>query len=225
MNLPKFITFTGWDDGTPVHELHLLAAEYPVEFGVLFSPKRQGSSRYPTLTYVRYLLENRGRLRLAAHLCGAHSKELLSSGTLEQLLFSAITKFDRVQVNTSDTVRPADIAALEHWGAKHRVMPILQYRAGRPPMGSSMQWLFDASGGNGIEPPSWPQSISDWQAKEQFKGFAGGLNPENVAKHVETIGAHEHSYWIDMETGVRDAEDRFSLAKCRRVCEAVYGVR
>jgi hypothetical protein len=33
------------------------------------------------------------------------------------------------------------------------------------------------------------------------------------------------TYWIDMESGVRDDDNRFSLDKCQAVCEAVYGVR
>jgi hypothetical protein len=223
MNLPKFITFTGVDDLVPVHELHLLAADYPIEWGVLFSPKRQGSSRYPSLAYVRYLLENRGRLRLAAHLCGGHSKELLSSWTLEPFLFGVIKAFDRVQVNTAEVIRPSDIVELHRWGVKNFVEPILQYRSGNPPLGTGVQWLFDASGGAGIEPKAWPQSIWKWQAQFQLKGFAGGLGPDNVAEHVATIGERETEFWIDMESNVRDENDRFSLAKCRAVCEAVYG--
>jgi hypothetical protein len=42
---------------------------------------------------------------------------------------------------------------------------------------------------------------------------------------VQIIGSRASRYWIDMESGVRDDQDKFSLAKCRAVCEAVYGAR
>lgn len=49
-----------------------------------------------------------------------------------------------------------------------------------------------------------------------------GLGPENVASVVASLST-EAPYWIDMETGVRDSQGRFSIERCRQVCEAVYG--
>jgi hypothetical protein len=40
---------------------------------------------------------------------------------------------------------------------------------------------------------------------------------------VAVISQRAARYWIDMESGVRDDQDRFSIEKCRAVCEAVYG--
>ncbi len=58
-------------------------------------------------------------------------------------------------------------------------------------------------------------------------GYAGGLKPSNIAQQLPLIAAAagDGPYWIDMESGVRDADDRFDLGKCRAVCEAVYRSR
>lgn len=80
----------------------------------------------------------------------------------------------------------------------------------------------DIAGGRGRIPASWPAN----PPAGRRVGFAGGLNPDNVAQHVEAIaGSRDLTYWIDMESGVRDDDNRFSLDKCQAVCEAVYGVK
>ena len=48
MRRPAFITFTGADELTDVDEMVALARQYPIEWGVLFSPKLTGADpRYP----------------------------------------------------------------------------------------------------------------------------------------------------------------------------------
>jgi len=214
MNKPKFITFTGADDHTSKRGMAELALEYPIEWGLLFSPQRQGSGRYPSMACITDLLANY-RLDFAAHLCGGHSRDLIATGRTEvdPLLKGRV---NRVQVNTSQTFNAMD---LQRWGQGIRADVIVQCR-GPFPRDLAVRWLFDASGGRGIEPAAWPPAKS---VMHEMRGYAGGLNPANVAAHVETIGRLAANYWIDMETGVRDENDRFDLAKCRAVCEAVYG--
>jgi hypothetical protein len=211
---PEFITFTGVDDDTDPAGLVLLADDYPVEFGLLFSPKRQGiEPRYPKLTTIEWLVEELP-LRWAAHLCGADARNVVEEGFSQH--DALLTLFHRAQINTSDpNVRPSQIA---DWAARRNLRAILQCRDGFPRW-TAVDALFDASGGRGIAPKGWP--LAAWTT---FCGYAGGLNPENVADAVANIGAQDHlRYWIDMESGVRDERDRFSLEKCRAVCEAVYG--
>lgn len=210
---PKFITFTGADDSTSGRQMWLLQEQYPIEWGILFSPKRQGAGRYPSLGYIASLVDDYD-MYYAAHLCGGDSRDLIAKGETEHdALLNAY--FHRAQINTADpTVDPKKIQA---WAAALHLKPILQCR-GAFPEDTAVQWLFDASGGRGISPLRWPQST-----RGVLTGFAGGLNPGNVAQAVEQIGATTDNYWIDMETGVRDANDRFDLSLCRQVCEAVYG--
>ena len=72
--------------------------------------------------------------------------------------------------------------------------------------------LFDASAGRGVAPEGWPAPLPG-----HFCGYAGGINPDNVAGHIDKIAAAgAQDTWIDMESGVR-TDDRFDLDKVRRV--------
>lgn len=215
MSKPNFITFTGADDHTDIAEMLALSSQYPIEWGILFSPKQQGQGRYPSIDFVRKLCRTSSAMRLSAHLCGGYSRAVLETGVcgLEEP-FSA--HFTRVQINT--TASPIDLEVVAAWAADISLRPILQCRGAFPDV-DAIGWLFDASGGRGIAPAAWPEP----GVSGAMRGYAGGLNPQNVTEAVATIGSMCANYWIDMETGVRDEQDRFDLEKCRAVCEAVYG--
>ncbi len=215
---PIFITFTGADDNTNVIGMVHLASVYPIEWGILFSPDRQGiQPRYPSWTTIHKIGQLCPRDSLSAHLCGGYSRQLLASANTS-IDDSLLEYFGRVQVNTS--MRGIDTMAIRTWGASLGVQPILQCRSAFPE-DINVEWLFDTSGGRGTSPEAWPTPPNG----NHRTGYAGGLNPENVAAAVAEIGSQEENFWIDMETGVRDENDRFSLAKCLAVCEAVYGSR
>lgn len=57
--------------------------------------------------------------------------------------------------------------------------------------------LFDASGGNGIEPNEWKKPLY----AEHPMGYSGGLSPDNVIKHLNKINAlaGDSEIWIDAE--------------------------
>lgn len=213
--LPAFITFTGVDDATDPTDLVALADDYPVEFGLLISPKRQGvEPRYLRLTTIKWLLGELPEV-FAIHLCGSAAREVVQDGISAQY-DDLMPYVDRVQINIVDhSVHPHLIG---DWAAKRNVRAILQAR-GKFPKIAPVDVLFDASGGRGIVPAEWPYAV-----KSTFCGYAGGLKPENVAAAVNVIDFRAgQRYWIDMESGVRDEHDRFSIDKCREVCEAVYG--
>lgn len=218
--LPTFITFTGVDEWTDIGRMQTLSQHYPIEWGILFSPKRQGvDNRYPPMTCVRKLLKAGTWHRLAAHLCGDHALCVLDGHALpaeldEMLLYH----FSRAQINGAP-VHAADTVST--WAKSRNVAPIMQCADGWPES-RAVQWLFDKSGGRGRVPASWPAN----PPAGRHIGFAGGLGPENVAQHVADIaGSLDITYWIDMESGVRDDNNYFSLDKCQAVCEAVYGKR
>lgn len=221
MNTPAFITFTGIDNATDLRAAKELASQYPVEFGILFSTDRQGVDlRYPSWGTI-YRICDWFLPKLAAHLCGGYARQLLASARtdLDELL---LDNFSRVQVNTAQ--RGIDTAALSEWGDSVKAQPILQCRGSSFPEDQQVLWLFDASGGKGVEPSAWPVAATELQ-RPPFVGFAGGISPSNIARLLPAIAqsAGSSPYWIDMESGVRDEQDRFDLGKCRAVCEAVYG--
>lgn len=220
MALPRFITFTGADDETSIDDMLALSRRYPIEWGILMSPTRRGSRRYPSLEFLEKLTraaDATGGLRLSAHLCGGYSRSVLERGFSDpDPLLSGY--FARAQINTSDP--DADPAAVQRWAAAVELKPIMQSRA-EFPEDLRVSWLFDASGGRGLEPAAWPAPPA--RMPSLFVGYAGGLAPHNVQAHVQCIGELAQDYWIDMETGVRDGSDRFSMERCRLVCELVYG--
>lgn len=205
MRKPEFVTFTGADDQTDLDEMVALSRAYPIEWGVLFSVKRQGlDPRYPA--HPRRFAGL--RLRLAAHLCGLYARQVIEG---QVGLLPDLRAFERVQVN-----HPApDAERIAEFQQSIGRQCIAQTRGAFPPSGR-IEWLFDASGGRGVAPTSWPpQPLDNGRA-----GYAGGIGPGNVRAVLAEIDAAR--FWIDMESGVRTG-DRFDLEKCRRVCEAVFG--
>lgn len=217
MKLPKFITFTGADDNTDVAAMEDLSEQYPVEFGILLSTKRQGSSRYPSMDWIAdRLANNQVCLMLSAHVCGAESRSILEHGKsyYDATIFN---HFSRAQVNTSEP--NIDLDRVREWAQGLAVIPILQSRDPFTfPSSEYFKYLFDISGGEGKSPKTWPVPVNN-----HLHGYAGGLNKSNVFDAVQKIGSMANNYWIDMETGVRDENDQFSIDLCRQVCEAVYG--
>lgn len=207
---PEFITFTGVDDQTPISRMRELSAVYPIEWGVLFSPQRQGDDpRYPSRLALGRILAS--GLRLAAHLCGGYSVRIMDGMAPEVPV--DLAAFSRVQVNHSSPDATRIAAFSERCGRRC----IAQARGGEFPADDRVDWLFDASGGRGMAPLFWPPHPG------RTVGYAGGLGPGNVASSIEAIRAHG-PYWIDMESRVR-TNDVFDLARVESVCQTVYGIR
>jgi hypothetical protein len=216
MKHPLFLTFTGADDATSVDEMVALSQLYPIEWGILFSPSQQGEGRYPSIRFIKELAERAPSLRLSAHLCGGHSRAVLSNQAtgLEALL----TQFQRVQVNTlAEPSCAPDVAAWVR-SVHPGLRAILQCRGDFPEEDiANLDWPYDLSGGRGLSPVAWPRARSTGMS-----GYAGGLRPGNIAEAMLAIGAHAQDFWLDMEAGIRDERDRFSVDLCRQVCEQVW---
>lgn len=207
---PDFITFTGVDNQTPISRMQELSATFPIEWGVLFSPQRQGHDpRYPGRQALDRILAS--GLRLAAHLCGGYSVRIMDGMAPDVPV--DLAAFSRVQVNHS----APDAARIAEFSSRCGRRCISQTRSGEFPADDRLDWLFDASGGRGMAPLFWPRYPG------RPVGYAGGIGPENVAASIDAIGAHG-SYWIDMESRVRTG-DIFDLDCVEEVCQTVYGTR
>lgn len=208
---PEFITFTGADDLTCSQGMFALSRQYPIEWGILFSSKRQGvDPRYPGGEALSRFLWT-GGIKLSAHLCGAYTDSIMAGEPIIDIP-ADLGHFSRIQINHADPLPTRIIDFRNGWG---KMRCIAQARGEDFPTDTSIDWLCDASGGRGMARTSWPKHPG------RMVGYAGGMNPVNVREAIHVIGA-DGPYWIDMESGVR-TDDRFDLAKCRAVCEAVYG--
>ena len=214
---PVHITFTGFDAATKPGELVGLSRDFPIEWGILLHPTRQGSARYPALAHVQSVLEL--DLRFSAHLCGGYARDVVRGGSLPSAIVALLDRFRRIQINTAERGVQSQVIArfAERFGAR----AILQCRGFEHfPSDTHVDWLFDRSGGKGLLAPRWPVP----GPKAQFVGYSGGLGPDTVATALAAITLQhpEHiPYWIDMEGAVR-TNDVFDVGKCRCVCDIVY---
>lgn len=218
--LPSSITFTGVDEQTDVCAMLDLVELYPIEWGVLFSPSRQGNDqRYPSLPWIQEFVLKHGAGKLSAHLCGGYTMAVMDGHALPNEIDQLVsTQFDRVQFNGASRMAENRI---KEWSNARGLEPIMQCPEKFPEYGGvGIAWLLDGSGGKGIKRGKWPYPRTGLRV-----GFAGGLGPDNVEETVERVGNFGCIYWLDMESGVRDANNRFSLEKCQAVCEIVYGKR
>lgn len=223
MITPSFVTFTGVDERTDIGRMLALSSMYPIEWGILFSPKQQGEGRYPPLSFLERLIESgadRG-IVLSAHICGQYARDVVNQMRCPLPLRPFMGAFDRIQVNTTLAgIAPDWIVEFVNEFAPGAT-GILQTRTIFP-QDPAIDWLFDQSGGNGLRPEAWPAANSP-----ACCGYAGGIGPDNLADTLTALTPKippGKAFWIDMETGVR-TDDRFDLDKCEQVCRIVQARR
>lgn len=215
----RYVSITGADDGVAVGDLNALAEEYSfVEWAILLLPEEAGAPRAPTFEWIRgFKAGYRGKHK-AMHLCGGALRGFVE-GRAD--ILDLMTGFHRIQLNlefgaVEGTYDPARLLARIQ--AHQEFDFIIQYTDKRADMLPALAALpnhailFDASAGRGVAPEGWPAPIPG-----HFCGYAGGINPGNVAGHIEKIrAAGAVDTWIDMESGVR-TDNRFDLDKVREV--------
>ncbi len=209
MRLPEFITFTGVDDSTRIEDLLDLSYHYPVECGALFSKGKAGNGgRYPKSETIRRLTQT--KLRLSAHLCGEYAQDVLKG---EYGRIPIPGTFERIQINS----RKPNVDFAADFGKRYAKRVILQCSGASFPPSFGVAWIYDTSGGKGIEPGYWPNHPGG----DVLVGYAGGIGPDNILEIINKI-VPLGPYWLDMETKIRSAGDKFDVSLCRRVCEQVY---
>jgi hypothetical protein len=227
------VTITGADDSTDPLEILDLALAYPwLEFGILASASREGSPRYPSRAWQQILLKSAHRMNLSMHVCGKWARELFS-GDLEWVELPPIkTMVQRIQINGDPPYGAGNVEQINErrsllYGDRYGpgVQFIMQYpRAGNylarcQCYSVNCVPLFDESGGAGSTRREWTDLPLD------YVGYAGGIGPDNVTDLVRQIGEmRSRRFWIDMESGVRDREDRFDMRKVERVIDICEGI-
>jgi hypothetical protein len=220
---PSFVTLTGADDTTDPYALASLSERFPfVEWAILSSAQRAGSGRYPTDTWIQRLAAACPNINRSLHLCGADVDAFIA-GDLH--IMRKLAWFDRVQLNFNHKRMPKDLQAIARIGSDIPQRIIIQYNSANmeachtlAQTMSRVEVLFDASGGRGVSPGSWPTALEG-----VFCGYAGGIGPDNIAVELERIqqAAGQKAFWIDMEGKLRNDEDQFSLSACEAVLSAI----
>lgn len=238
LQLPQFLTFSGADDATSIAGMIALAQTWPVEFGILAS-RKCGRERYPSVEWMAHAVAGFGierskyhalpvqALPLSIHLCGEYSRDAIGGDLLPELE-PFLRHFQRVQFN-APPLHPTSYVVARAFASARNLIPIAQCRE-QFPMEITVSWLLDESAGRGKAPATrrprdalyWPE----YDAK-RLVGYAGGINKANIASVIEDVGANRppnSTYWLDMETGVRDDKGAFDLNLCAEICQSVYGV-
>lgn len=224
------ITIAGVDESISPLQLGMLSGEFPfVEWGVLYTPKRLGSVRYPSLDWISRVrkLSAIQPMRLSLHLCGQATRDF-SAGTLHPW-----HEFQRVQMNGWEPTSVVPRALGREIVLQCRELALLDIasdhaekltKADDAALGRRVSVLFDRSGGKGIRETEWPSSPGGRRI-----GYAGGIGADNILNVLDDVSAlytHEakgrgattiEKFWLDMESGVRTAEDRIDVEKIRWV--------
>lgn len=214
------VTITGADDLVSHHELADLAQEFQwLELGVLYSLERAASPRYPSDGWRQQLFHCVEPRQIALHFCGEAALGAMA-GIVQDLPFVPVGC--RIQLNGFSKWR---LPALLIAHAREDLQVILQCDGTAAATGNALRLrsvhenvsaLIDASGGAGrFQPDTWIQPPGLLRC-----GYAGGINEFNVESALQIVrDLPGQDGWIDLETGCRDHENRFDLAKARRILE------
>ena len=207
---PSFITFTGVDRAELIPGMIKLAAEYPIEWGILVDPAQEDKTLFPAMEERKKLLSS--LLRFSAHVCGKPAQDI-ACGKEPDI---DLEGFSRLQLNHSrEGSDGGAISCAYGYCVRHGLRLALQCQ-GDFPQDTRADWLFDVSFGTGIKVTEWPIVDHD----HPFCGYSGGLSPETIKESLTRFRART-DYWIDMESGVR-TNGLFDLEKCEQVCRLVY---
>lgn len=235
------VTITGADDSIDPIDLVKLSEEFPfVEWGILFSPRHQGSYRYPSDKWLsEFWKVRKSSMKLSAHLCGRWVRDIVLDADFSWFRdYASISDFfQRVQLNFHGQYHRKSIHLEHNLKAINSKQFILQCDAvndndilSLANSGACVP-LFDVSGGAGKVPEKWPEV---WPGI--YCGYAGGLGPHNVDSELhriegvvslddrihidfdEEVVGPDVRIWIDMEKNVRSEDDSlFDLDKVRDV--------
>lgn len=216
------VTITGIDNKVKFSLLKEFSQKYPwVEWGILISESRAGTSRYPSFHRINDILDL--NLNFSIHICGKLMRDICNGCWRISTLINFL-KVSRIQINLGSYIDKFDRNKFIN-GIKCMDIPwqiIIQTKNVNCDLVLSLSEicnvlpLFDISGGKGIKPVKWPVEF-----KLNGCGFAGGLTPENVGKELEKISLNIPDFvWIDVESGIRSG-DKMDFNKIEKFLEKV----
>lgn len=240
MRLTK-VTFTGIDDSiSDINELNEIASKYSfTEFGILFSVKRLGTPRYPSIDWQNKIYdsidEKKSKLKLSGHLCGEFATSIMidDESMIDDIELSQY--FGRFQININiqkhSNYKSLNLISFIN---KHKnkqtiiqsnennqnyVNEIIKFYNWAPRINDNLHILYDTSGGNGEKIKTFKEPYEGI-----YTGYAGGITIGNVKETIENILQlkSQQDFWIDMESGLRtikDNKDVFDLNKVEKICE------
>ncbi len=215
-NIPAYITFTGADDAAYCKGMAELSARYPIEWGILVDPDKNGVPLFPTAQHIDRI--RKLGVRLCAHICGSLAANI--AGGCKPT--AHLAGFSRIQVNHGRDGADTDtVAAVSEFASTHGVRGVLQCRGPKfPENQTQVDWLYDVSFGEGVRPTTFPAITTS----HPFCGISGGIGPQNVLETLDQVISVDPQglFWIDMESGVR-RDGVFDLSLCEMVCTQVYG--
>ena len=240
MEALRYCTLTGADEATDIDRMASISKENPlVEWGILCSRTRQseeaGAERYPRMAWINEMLDqHEGKMPLAIHLCGKDAVDFVKG---DKEIMDLANRFGRVQLNVHahgelfhKTVPTAEFAhAVSNFmrGHKHDAHIILQRNENNEALFRqardihNLEFLFDGSGGRGVEVKTWPR-LDGIDNAGNLMGNAGGLGADNIVSQLPLLSAAANNkpYWIDMENKLRTA-GRFDLDLADQVSATV----
>ena len=211
--VPEFLTVTGVDARTNLSKLSDMAAQYPLEIGVLFSSTNK-QAKYACPELVRELPDWFNPNQLSAHLCG-HLARDAAKGEVPKPV--AEGKFGRVQINGHFNLKERrSIAKLIR---QFDVHVIFQHRdVDKFPDTGDFFSLFDLSGGRGEQAVAFPPRVPG-----RLVGYAGGIYKQTWWSRRKLIHG-TGKFWIDAESKLR-TDGWLDLNKVRDLCENLWESR
>jgi hypothetical protein len=232
------VTITGADDGVDPGALIDLSASFQfVEWGLLGSDSRRGTTRYPSDDWMRRFIEARGAssatVSWAMHLCGYWSRLTMAGadGALTAIRSLAWRSFStpRVQLNGFSKYRLPMLALAKQMPEFEFILQCQHHDALVEAGYLHLQHhntsvLWDTSGGRGVD-DGWADIPYPANREAPKYGWAGGITEHNIVAKIEQVlrdndlpALRDAECWLDLETGAR-TDDRFDLDKVRRVLE------
>lgn len=223
------VSFIGLDEFTDLSKLYdlSLVSTIPIEIGVLLSNTKAGKeNRYPNIKFIENIFKELYAFETSLHICGSAVFDLLDG---KEYIQQMADLYGRVQLNFS--IKDNDI---EEIGTKiidlgHYHTIIIQHNKSKEKLinylcknivpNTDVDILFDASGGYGKLLDKPKPVIPGF-----YCGYAGGIAPDTIDQilhSISSVNKYEDLFYIDMESGIRDTNDKFSIEKCMKIIEAV----
>jgi phosphoribosylanthranilate isomerase len=188
-----------------------------LEYGFLLSRNQGSEYRYPSKNYLKEVPKY---LNTCLHLCGPVYMQSFYSGKITDSIDKALEYLqpNRIQFNMGSTYAdlkedfwPSLLSIPKHYNLKL----IFQYSKKtsfvswvEEQQSSELLILQDKSGGRGID-TTFEQPFN----KDCLVGFAGGINPSNYLSKKEEASKLSNNFWLDLETGIRDSDNKIDLKK------------